>query len=195
MAISYNEFSQIATDNGFSRPDRSKYNFFVQVIQNSKWGISNRQEIAMFLAHVLQETGGFQHLFENGRPSGYDKSHGYPGKEYYGRGYLHLSHSYNYDEATRALYNDPTLLQTPELVEQNEEVAWLTALWFWHARVRSRSGFEQYQFGSTTRAINSMECTNPNLHGLARQRFRYYCTNLQVLGLSGVRPNESGCYN
>ena len=151
----------------------------------------------MFLAHILQETGGFQQLVEAGRPNGYDKSKGFPGKEYYGRGYIQLSHSYNYAAASSALYpTDPQrLLRQPELVEHDEGVAWLTALWFWHANVRGQPGFSQYKFGVTTRAINSMECTNPNLHGKAQRRFHFYRTNLQVLGLNHVKPIESGCYN
>lgn len=150
----------------------------------------------MFLAHVLQETGGFQLLAENGRPSGYDKSVGYSNQEYYGRGYLHLSHSYNYKPASEALFGSADrLLEDPGLVEREESTAWSTAFWFWHTNVRNKEGFAQGRFGVTTRAINSMECTMPQRHQQARNRFAFYCTNLRVLGLAHIRPDETGCYN
>src|SRR5699024_326359 len=108
-------------------------------VQDQKWGISDKQEVAMFLAHVLHETGGFQHLVEHGRPSGYTKAEEFPKNEYYGRGYIHLSHEYNYRAASLALFNDMRLLENPQLVEQ-EAIAWQTAFWFWHANVRNKPG-------------------------------------------------------
>ncbi|CAM0879359.1 unnamed protein product [Alopecurus aequalis] len=52
-----------------------------------------------------------------------------PGKSYYGRGPLQLTHNYNYGQAGRAIGVD--LLNNPDLVATDPQVAFKTAIWFW----------------------------------------------------------------
>ncbi|CAN6328335.1 unnamed protein product [Urochloa humidicola] len=52
-----------------------------------------------------------------------------PGKKYFGRGPIQLSHNYNYGPAGRAIGVD--LLNNPDLVATDAIVSFKTALWFW----------------------------------------------------------------
>ncbi len=52
-----------------------------------------------------------------------------PGVKYFGRGPMQISYNYNYGPAGVALGID--LLNHPEIVAQDGEVAFSTALWFW----------------------------------------------------------------
>ncbi|KAK7360285.1 hypothetical protein VNO77_02268 [Canavalia gladiata] len=52
-----------------------------------------------------------------------------PGKKYYGRGPIQLTHNYNYGQAGKAIGED--LINNPDLVAQNPDVAFKTAIWFW----------------------------------------------------------------
>jgi len=90
----------------------------------------------MFLSQILWESGGLRYKRElicvkSGCPGVYDHSVGVKGQEYYGRGYIQLTHSYNYKAASLALFNDLRLINDPDMVANNEDVAWATAAWFW----------------------------------------------------------------
>ncbi|TVU19305.1 hypothetical protein EJB05_35446, partial [Eragrostis curvula] len=52
-----------------------------------------------------------------------------PGKKYFGRGPIQLTHNYNYGPAGQAIGRD--LLNNPELVATDAVVSFKTALWFW----------------------------------------------------------------
>lgn len=54
-----------------------------------------------------------------------------PGKCYYGRGPIQLSYFYNYGNFSEFLYNNTSLVSNPDLLEQNGELAFLSAIWFW----------------------------------------------------------------
>ena len=68
---------------------------------------------------------------------------GKPGKNYYGRGYIQLTHSYNYKAASLDLYHDLRLIDNPDLVATSEDAAWGTAFWFWKVHVHNRAGVKQ----------------------------------------------------
>ncbi|MCP4520772.1 MAG: T9SS type A sorting domain-containing protein [Cytophagales bacterium] len=53
------------------------------------------------------------------------------GKCYYGRGPIQLSYHYNYGNFSEFLYDNTTLVSNPDLLEQDGELAFLSALWFW----------------------------------------------------------------
>jgi predicted chitinase len=54
------------------------------------------------------------------------------GVDYYGRGALQLTHYYNYRDFSKWLYGDESvLLNNPEKVALEGELAFLSALWFW----------------------------------------------------------------
>ncbi|XP_010242847.1 PREDICTED: endochitinase A-like [Nelumbo nucifera] len=52
-----------------------------------------------------------------------------PGKKYYGRGPIQISHNYNYGPAGRYIGSD--LLNNPDLVATDATISFKTALWFW----------------------------------------------------------------
>ena len=53
------------------------------------------------------------------------------GKCYYGRGPIQISYFYNYGNFSEFLYNNTSLVANPDLLEQNGELAFLSAIWFW----------------------------------------------------------------
>mgnify|MGYP003685507193 FL=1 len=53
------------------------------------------------------------------------------GKCYYGRGPIQISYFYNYGNFSEFLYDDKSLVSNPDLLEQDGELALLSAIWFW----------------------------------------------------------------
>lgn len=171
---------------------------------SSVGSVANNQEAAMVLAHMLQETGGLKQLREEKclrnncdgeyrcndadwcRPRNCDR----PGQYYYGRGYLQLSWCANYQEASRAIFNDDRLLDDPDMVARDDGLAWRTAFLFWKNEVRNTPGVQQGQFGVSTRKINSMECTSND--GKKQKRFDFYVKNRQAFGVGG-QADPTGC--
>ncbi|XP_017492178.1 PREDICTED: endochitinase At2g43620-like [Rhagoletis zephyria] len=150
----------------------------------------------MFLAQILWESGGLRYKRElicvkTGCPGVYDHSVGVPGKNYYGRGYIQLTHSYNYKAASLDLYHDLRLINDPDLVARDEDAAWGTAFWFWKVHVHNRAGVRAHHFGDATRAINGMECTGrmPAAH----KRFDIYRKVLVAFHIH-EGANGSGCW-
>ncbi|KAG6498379.1 endochitinase EP3-like [Zingiber officinale] len=151
-----------------------------------------RREIAAFFAHVTHETGHFCYIEEiDGASLDYcDTSRtDWPcvsGHGYYGRGPLQLSWNYNYGAAGQAIGFDG--LGAPEMVADDDVISFRTALWYWmnncHSRIISGEGF-----GSTIRAINSIECDGGNTPAVnARVRFYTdYCSQF------GVDPGNNLC--
>ena len=114
-----------------------------------------------------------------------------PDKFYYGRGYLQLSWSSNYHAASQALFGDDRLVQNPDQVASNEDIAWATAFWFWKANVRSAPGVQNGNFAMTILKINSMECKQGNAQ--AKNRFRFYGCAYKAFGVSGNPPSYTNC--
>ncbi|CAI8608949.1 unnamed protein product [Vicia faba] len=52
-----------------------------------------------------------------------------PGKRYYGRGPIQLTHNYNYGQAGKAI--NENLINNPDLVSTNPTISFKTAMWFW----------------------------------------------------------------
>jgi hypothetical protein len=144
-----------------------------------------KREFAAFMAHVQQETGGsngLQAIHEwCGGPSAYgactsdynNPASGYGNSSseyYYGRGPLQLSHNTNYALLSKQIYNDySVLINEPQLLENNAELAFLSAFWFWTAKLNSvtihdmlvnKKQFQGFSgFAASIRAINgAIEC-------------------------------------
>jgi predicted chitinase len=160
-----------------------------------------KREAAAALANFSHETGSFVHVTEIAKGL-YCSDWGNlatcpcePGKQYYGRGPIQLSHNGNYCAAGAALGLD--LRRNPELVEQNAKVAWQTALWFW--MTQSGAGYRpahdsivnNYGFGETIRTINgALECNGGN-PAQVQSRINEYNRILQIIG--GSAGNNVGC--
>ncbi|CAF0745575.1 unnamed protein product [Adineta steineri] len=132
-------------------------------LRDSGWKPSNKEEAAVFLAHVFHETDGLKVIKEYCAPGcgphyagSWCSIQGAPGKSYYGRGWFQLSWPCNYHGAGQALGLD--LLNNPDLVEQRQDVAVKTAIWFYNANNMAAPA-KQGDFAATTRIINgALEC-------------------------------------
>jgi chitinase len=93
------------------------------------------------------------------------------------------------------LFKDLRLYENPNLVAENEDIAWGVSFWFWKVRVRNNAGVSEGRFGVTTKAINGgLECgTGPNV-SKAKTRFEIYKKVLIAFNINEV-ANETGCYN
>lgn len=129
---------------------------------------------------------------------------GYPGKSYHGRGPLQLTHSSNYASVSWHLFRNDILWKNPELLE-DERVGFAASLDFWKTSVKPFSfSFSPrpqltlrpppLQFGYTTWAIHSSECTKPPLQHLAKRRFAFMEKVRMAMGIGGGEVVEGGCY-
>lgn len=148
-----------------------------------------KREIAAFFAQITHETGSLCKIEEDGgAQQDYceEQNTQYPcvaGKNYYGRGPIQLSWNYNYGAAGNALGFDG--LGNPDIVAQDPNISFKTALWYWMTNVHSVIG---QGFGATTRAINgAIECDGkrPDLVNARAGYFRDYCSQL------GVAPGDN----
>jgi len=157
-------------------------------LRNSGWNPANKEEAAVFLAHVFHETDGLKVIREYCAPgcgSHYAGSwcgvQGAPGRLYYGRGWFQLSWPCNYHAAGQALGVD--LLNNPDLVEHQQDLAVKTAVWFYNANNMAGPA-KQGDFAATTRIINgALECNggsgyNSQLNRVATYRRIRHCFGL-----------------
>jgi predicted chitinase/chitodextrinase len=153
-----------------------------------------KQEAAAFLANVSHETSGLVYIDEVnqavwGTYCDTSQSYGCPAGQtaYHGRGPIQLSWNFNYYAAGNALGID--LLNNPNLVATNAAVSWETGLWYWmtgtgNAGTTSHNAMVNGQgFGTTIRAINSIECNGGNTAQM-QDRVNLYNRFTAVLGVS-----------
>ena len=169
-----------------------------------------RRELAAFLTHFAQETGHGRFIRQITVPHDYAVPHrDYPpveGKRYYGRGPIQLSYNYNYGQFSRAHFGDVNvLLQNPDLLATDPELAFASAIWFWttpqppkpscHDVMVGRwtpSDFDEYAnrqpgFGLTLNIINAPQCGRVNEH--ANRRYEIYERMCTYFGVSvGANP-------
>lgn len=175
--ITQHEFTSAVTSCGFPAPSSSKCRSFNRSLPRA--GISSKRESAMFLANIIQESDGLQTREEYNPPYG-----AYSGGNFHGRGYIQLSHDYNYREASQDLFGDNRLIVDPGLVARDEDVAWDTASWFWGKRVHNCPGVAQGDFSATVRAINGgFEYAGGVPNEQANQRSRYYAKVRRAFGI------------
>lgn len=195
----YMQLSKAATACGYPKPTREVHQSFVKAVSKQRSAITTRIQLAMFLAQVFHESGGLQYRKElrcesNGCPGEYQTPGiDEPGRYYYGRGFIQLTWAANYRTFSEQRFGSASvLLQTPDLVAENLELSWGSALWYWETRVKTAIGQGQ-EFGKTTRAINgALECDGRNTK-LAKKRYDLYMRILSALDIQ-ANPIESGCY-
>nr|XP_029717221.1 endochitinase EP3-like [Aedes albopictus] len=129
------------------------------------------------LAHLIHESGGFYYRKEI---KGAAKSYA----PYYGRGYLQLTHEYNYRAASMALFDDERLVNNPDMVSDSVEMSMRVSVWYWKERVRPEGGPFSNEFGRTTKAINGGY--EPPGSGLARRRYNLYVKVANALGVRNI---------
>ena len=112
---------------------------------------------------------------------------GKAGKLYYGRGWFQLSWPCNYHAAGQALGVD--LLSNPDLVEQRQDLAVKTAIWFYNANNMAGPA-KQGDFAATTRIINgALECNGGSGANNQRQRVATYRRIRHCFGLGEPSRN------
>lgn len=147
-------------------------------------------EAAMMLANCVWETGGLQFVEEIACKTG-TCSYG----KYYGRGYIQLTHDYNYKAASKDLYGDENkLLNNPELVAKPQD-AWKTAAWFWTKNVqpvlKQHDAVNKGLFGWTIKVINGgLECP---ANDKAQKRLKIFNEIKKAWNLPGPEGVMTGC--
>ncbi|XP_055350768.1 uncharacterized protein LOC129597313 isoform X1 [Paramacrobiotus metropolitanus] len=179
--VSKDEFRLAVIVNGFPQPTDSQYESFAKGVPYGHF--TSRRELGMFLANILHESAGLRYRKEISPQPEYGK--------YYGRGYMQLTWEDNYRKASQALYHDDRLVENPDQVADDEDVAWATACWYWGAVVHSYPGVAEGKFGASIRAINSEEEGMGRNEVKSRARNEYYKRILAVF-VPGEAPVESG---
>ncbi|XP_074284942.1 endochitinase-like [Silene latifolia] len=147
----FNQFLKHRNDNACPAKGFYTYNAFITAARSfPSFGSTGdntvrKREIAAFFGQTSHETtGGWATAPDGPYAWGYcfkkektdasycDPSAQFPcapGKKYYGRGPIQLSHNVNYGQAGRAIGVD--LLKNPDLVETDPVISFKTAIWFW----------------------------------------------------------------
>jgi len=152
-----------------------------------------KQEAAAFLANVGHETGGLVYIDEINQANwptycDWSQPYGCPAGQsaYHGRGPIQLSWNFNYYAAGNALGVD--LLNNPNLVATDAAISWETGIWYWmtgtgNAGTTSHNAMVNGQgFGTTIRAINSIECNGGNTAEM-QDRVNLYTRFAGILGV------------
>lgn len=122
--------------------------------------------IAHFISQIGHESGGFKYVREIWGPTAAqrryegraDLGNNQPGdgKKFMGRGLIQITGRANYAEASKDMFGDDRLLNTPELLEQ-PEYASQSAVWFWSKRNLNQladAGAEYKHCVAITKRIN-----------------------------------------
>ncbi|KAJ1818644.1 hypothetical protein LPJ60_004211 [Coemansia sp. RSA 2675] len=189
-----------AISNSYPAPSSSQCNAFLKNMK-SAGGIASSREAAMFLANILWESDGLRAKEEydcqklpDWCAQNYKTPEDVPGKTYWGRGYIQLTWHYNYIDASKGLYGDDRLANSPEQVAKDEDTAWAVSFWFWRDRVRSDPGVQAGNFGASINKINGgLECRG-SAQDKAKKRYTMYKAVLPIFA-PGETPKEAGCYN
>lgn len=80
---------------------------------------------------------------------------------YIGRGFIQLTHTYNYERCSKDLFGNDLLLRKPWLVSTNPYLAYKVSFWYWNVFVRKEE-YSADNFCNSTRAINPMELDPKN---------------------------------
>ena len=137
------------------------------------------KELAAFMAQMAHETGNFRYRREiSGGRSDYDGGGPYTlpdGKVvpaiYHGRGYIQLTHKYNYKEYGDKLGVD--LVNNPELAMQGDIAAKIAVL-YWNKNVRPTVNGDWDNVFLHSKAINYPAATSPSqVNGMADRQAKY----------------------
>ena len=93
--ITQTEFQNAVVSNGYPQPSTTQYNNLVSQA-GPKGNINSKIQLAIFLSQIMWESAGLTAMrelycyptFNSG--CAYSSGIGYPGQNYYGRGYIQL---------------------------------------------------------------------------------------------------------
>lgn len=191
-AITKSELEKAITDAGFTPQTQ----YIDAVLAKTNENFPDKAEAAMFIAQLIHESGGLNHIEELACKSGcagqYGSDKGESGKSYHGRGFIQLTWPDNYKAASQALGKGDTLFKTPEIVAQDPEIAMDVSIWYWQSKVATAPGVKEMKFGATTKAINgAIECSGSG-NATPKKRFEIYKKVAQAFGVSNL-ASEDGC--
>jgi hypothetical protein len=84
------EFNRAFTLNGYPEPSSEQFQNFISKA-SPEGGITCKQELAIFLSHVIYESNGLRNLRQHVEPKfHFTTGVGCPGQSYFGRGYFQL---------------------------------------------------------------------------------------------------------
>uniref|UniRef100_A0A2N9G7K7 chitinase n=1 Tax=Fagus sylvatica TaxID=28930 RepID=A0A2N9G7K7_FAGSY len=152
---------------------------------------TRKREIAAFLAQTSLETTAK----DDYKKTTYCTSKEWPctpGKQYYGRGLIQLTHNYNYGQAGQAIGAD--LINNPELVATDPTISFKTAIWFWMTPQSSKPSNHDVIIGKWKLAADTsagrvsncgtlLECGDGSDSRVA-DKIGYYKRYCDILGVS-----------
>lgn len=202
--IKEDNFTACVKSYGYKTQDMSTIFFQFQFLAKLIGGKYAARELWMMVAQMSKESMGFTQTREIGcfdktpipDKCKYGQCAGYPPGYYYGRGYIHLTHCYNYRNASMDLYGDDRLARDPDLVARDPAVAMETAVWFWAKNVHNRAGVQDGDFGATTKAVmGSGACKGQALE--AKNRYKLFMKCLDKANMPDIKKeiSEQGCYS
>lgn len=144
-----------------------------------RYNVYGRLRMAAFFAQLLHESDGGKTTEEyaSGRAYEFRKDLGNTvagdGTLFKGRGYIQLTGRLNYQNASRELFGDDSLVQHPEIVASNPDIAMLVSLWFWNKKGLNALA-DKRDFLGITKKVNG------GTNGLAKRQ-AYYTKLLAAL--------------
>ncbi|KAF7694688.1 Acidic endochitinase SP2 [Cucumispora dikerogammari] len=160
---------------------------YVKVISENIQDIKETER-AMFLAQIIHETIGLTEIEElgfKGKKSliGYTDALGKEGKSYHGRGFIQLTGTKNYQKAGEYLKIGDFLLENPEKVCEDLDLAWKVTAYYWNEWVSTHFLVQKKMFWATTFSINGpLECDPVAIDPRAQMRWDNYEKVSTIMG-------------
>ncbi|XP_055544933.1 uncharacterized protein LOC129730011 [Wyeomyia smithii] len=176
MMVTIEQLNRIVTECGNYDPVKEVVaSEVVKQINDPNNGFSSNNEVAMLLAHLIHESGGFKHREEKKESRINQEYH-----KYHGRGYIQLTWQENYEAASMDLFGDYRLKDNPDLVLSSVKMCMEVSVWYWKAIVRKAVKNKFEDFYLTTKAING-RIENSPAHETAKTRNKYYRIAKKIL--------------
>lgn len=143
--------------------------------------VQDRNEAAMFLAHLIHSSSGFRQREE------IDSS-----TSFHGRGFIQLSREDSYREASQELNGEEqALVDDPDIVTEDAWQAMKVSVWLWKCKVQRVGGPSENKFRRTTMVVKGEENSGPG-HPTAELLYGLYVEIAKFLGVadSELASNE-----
>jgi predicted chitinase len=144
------------------------------------------KELAAFLAQMAHESGNFKYRNEIGGGKGMGYS---GGEKYHGRGYIQLTHDYNYKKYAKELGVD--LIKNPELASR-PDIAAKIAVSYWKENVRPTVNGNWDDVFLHSKAINYPAANSPSQVNGMSDRENKYKKYIQQLENPGIPKDFKG---
>ena len=116
------------TTGGWNDPDPTKGAGLQPEGSHGSWGLHWIRELGTGVDITAKATNKPSNCYTTGSTLDYQPA---SGKCYYGRGPIQISYHYNYGNFSEFLYNNTSLVSNPDALEQDGELALMSAIWFW----------------------------------------------------------------